>query len=167
MTKKKTEKQKVLKDKDGVSQAIPVDAKAQPGATENKLDTSPVNNPVNSPQSKPMEYYTTSKRKVTDFFIGFIGIPAGLLLIFAGLSFLLNAIIQNLNDQNASYSGAWAGSIILLLTVILLVLYILAIIYAFKKNRRYIAIGLLSAFVIPFLIAGACFIVVLSGGGIT
>lgn len=97
------------------------------------------------------DYYTTTGKKVGDFLIGFFGIW----VISGFLSFFI-AIINSIVFMNNYDIQGWIAGISF---VISLILYIVAIVLAFHFKRHYIAIGIISSFVVPLLLVGACFAV--------
>lgn len=99
------------------------------------------------------DIYTTTGKKVAHFFIGFLGITF-LISIIVGLLSSLIAQIFNLDDL----------AIIWYMLSFTLILFITTPIYFFKKNYRYIAIGILSSLIIPLIFAGACFIMFAGAG---
>jgi hypothetical protein len=92
------------------------------------------------------EYYDNNGKKATDFVIGFFGFPfaAGTLMQIATLLF---SLLQKTGI--AINAGIVAISIYLILMVA-------AIVVAFKKKRRYIAIGIISNLLLVLLVFGAC-----------
>jgi hypothetical protein len=76
-------------------------------------------------------YYTSTARKVYDFFLGFVGAP------------VIPAIIAG----NARSSFGW---------MLALGLMIAGVIVSFKVGRHYLAIGMLSILAAPLLVLGAC-----------
>lgn len=90
-------------------------------------------------------YYTSTGKKVGDFFLGFFGV---LILNFI-LAFIFGFlfIFANLYWMNLFISIAISLALIFLF---------------FKKNRRFIAIGIIAMMLIPILVFGSC--LVLLGG---
>lgn len=83
-------------------------------------------------------YYTSGGRKLVDFLIGFFGVT----LVIVAVASALAAI---------SPPGG------LLLGVIA---DILCIVFAFAGGRRFVAIGMLCAWLVPLLAFGACLVIV-------
>lgn len=92
------------------------------------------------------EYYKERKDKVIDFIIGFFGIWG----LYTLLSVLSGLILLSLGTD----AGIFIFSIPIFL---LLIISIIAVIISFKKNRRYIGIGIMASYIIPLLLVGACF----------
>ena len=86
------------------------------------------------------KYYTHVGRKIGDFFIGFVGITA-----------LVGAVAVYAVPRNIG-TGIALG----------VALEAMGVVISFSIGRRFIAIGMLSALLIPVLALGACF-VALSG----
>jgi len=107
------------------------------------------------------DYYTSTGRKVGDFCIGFFGTGIALQIISGVFFLFVTFIFGNNPDQSLIYLT------LLLSIIILLALYILGIVIAFKKGRRFIGIGIISTILVPLLLFGACIILFagLSGGG--
>jgi hypothetical protein len=103
------------------------------------------------------DYYQSTASKATDFVIGFFGVWVVNALIGYG-SYLMFARLIN---WSANYTLIYSLTTIFYLVI--LGLNIAVIILSFKRNRRYIGIGILcSAVLLPLLAFGAC-IVALSG----
>jgi hypothetical protein len=94
------------------------------------------------------QYYTNAGRKVIDCVVGFFA-PTALYMLLLPLN-MLAAI-------SAVFSIVWL--------LLLFVAYILAIVLCFVYGRRFFAIGLLVALLIPLLLFGAC-LLLLSGLGV-
>jgi hypothetical protein len=94
------------------------------------------------------DYYDKPNRKALDFLIGAFAFPIALYFFFYLLNWLLLQIIPVF--------------VSLTLTVCLTVA---AIVLAFKKNRRYIGIGIIAGLALPLLIFGTC-LLVLSGSSL-
>ena len=90
-------------------------------------------------------YYTTTRSKVTDFLLGFFGFP--MLLSFGGLM-----LIGVRNPNLGTYALVGAALVTLAVSS-----------YAVQKGRKYIAIGVVSSVILPFLVLGSCLLVI-SGG---
>jgi hypothetical protein len=89
--------------------------------------------------------YNTTKEKVIDFFIGFLGIPA-VVGVMAWIFFYLMGTVKG-----ADSSAYGILSIAALASPFLLMSY-------FYSRRRYIYLGLLFAiFVIPLVALGTCY----------
>ena len=96
------------------------------------------------------EYYNTPNKKVADFSKGFffnilIGIVVTAINVFIGVS-------------NMSGTGPISITNKIIGVVVLVALILLEVILLKKyfKERRYLAIGLLSSLILPLLVAGAC-----------
>jgi len=87
-------------------------------------------------------YYSSTGRKIGDFFIGFVG----LLVVFILLGvYLVNGSGNNVPVVLGLAAGAAiAGPII-----------------CFSTGRRFIAIGMLCSLLVPLLAVGACFVMLL------
>ncbi|MBN3041183.1 MAG: hypothetical protein JW867_08635 [Candidatus Omnitrophica bacterium] len=99
-------------------------------------------------------YYTSVGRKIGDFCIGFFGfwiINSALFGIINFLVFGTGVNIPSLVDDVIGIGGS----------ILIIMLDILAIIYFFIKKRRFISIGMISSFAIPFLLVGACFLIIM------
>jgi len=90
------------------------------------------------------DYYTTTSRKVLDFIVGFFGI------ITVGIAW---SFFGNLLSMIPGF-GVF-GSVYMLLIPLF---SIAAVVASFVLKRRYIAIGMISAMLIPLLVFGACII---------
>lgn len=120
----------------------------------------PQNN--NEPQSKnlnPDSYYTDKNKKIIDFLIGFFGIwvinsITGIIsLMISGAITMISIVIAK--TQPIANIIPVITSFFLLIAQIGIYIYIIR--QAFKRDRRFIAIGILSSLVIPLLLFGACF----------
>jgi hypothetical protein len=94
-------------------------------------------------------YYTTAKRKIVDFFIGFLGLPLAILIVFYGLSLLSGFIMTK--------SRIMQPILILIsfmhIAIMLLAVYVLY--YFFKHGRRLIPRGFFVALILtPLIIFG-------------
>ena len=89
----------------------------------------------------------TSGNKVGDFFLGFLGT-----FIIDGLIIYLGSLFLQFIYQFDSILNILAVTS----SVVLLILNILVIIYLFRNKKKFIAIGIISALVIPLLIFGTC-----------
>jgi heme/copper-type cytochrome/quinol oxidase subunit 4 len=98
-------------------------------------------------QSKKDEYYTSDGRRIGDFFIGFVG------------SIVLVLIAYIFTTFNRSFVSFGALSLFAPLALL-----ILASVVSGIQGRRYIAIGIVSAIIIPLLFFGACWIVIIGTG---
>ena len=95
-----------------------------------------------------LDYYVNRATKIGDFCLGFFGLC---LLAFVAVA---------IGSANPSAAGWWGG--------ILTVFVIVAIGGAgsfFCRGRRYIAIGMISAIVVPALLVGTCSIFIFGSGG--
>jgi hypothetical protein len=127
--------------------------------TTNSGDNNPqVPSPLqpNEGSFKKLDYYTSSGKKVGDFFIGFLGIWA-INFVFGSLLSLSSSFFSEIYSS-FSFFGISAWFIGLAVDIVLVIL-------AFKYGRRFIAIGILATFLIPLLILGACFLVFLGSSG--
>ena len=96
------------------------------------------------------DYYTDSRRKVADFFIGFVGIWILASIIF--FLFYFYGIIFRFGSD-FGYSMLFLGPIIFFIVAIVLVAI------GYRIRRRYISIGIISSAIIPLLLYGACWVV--------
>jgi hypothetical protein len=98
-------------------------------------------------------YYITTRRKIADFFLGFFG--------FAVLSWVCQLLSLYLFNKLVVYvlpnwiTYAYSG---LVISVILSL-----IIYFFKIGRKYIAIGIISLYLLPLLVVGGCLLLLGNG----
>ena len=95
-----------------------------------------------------VDYYTNRATKIGDFCLGFFGLC---LLAFVAVA---------VESANPGAAGWWGG--------ILTVFVIVATVGAggfLCRGRRYIAIGMISAVVVPALLVGTCSIFFLGSGG--
>jgi len=104
-----------------------------------------------TPAPNVTDYYAEdSSRKGKDFMLGFFGMGAMLFIIntiiYLSLSRLANGASSSLALFNVGFS---------------FLIFLIGIILAFAKNRRYIGIGIISLILVPLLIFGACLITVL------
>jgi len=88
-------------------------------------------------------YYTSTRRKVADFFLGLFGGPA---LIGGGVT------LSSLQSSSAE--------VVPVIAVLLIIGIIVAPIYC---GRKYISIGAVSAVLIPLIVVGGCMLVVYGG----
>lgn len=113
---------------------------------------------------KKEDYYEGNlQRKLTDFCLGFFGvIISGFIFGFLGLYF-----INFLSNSSNNISGI-LRPLGIIIDIVIFGSYIGLTIISFNKGRRYIGIGIISTIIIPFLIAGACFVIFIAisaGGG--
>ncbi len=95
--------------------------------------------------------YTKRSEKVTDFFIGFLGIPVFVAVIQSVRVLLLRTLmIMHVNSSAERWLFAIVGIITLMLVI--------AIAIFLSIKRKYIRIGLLFAVVTTFLLVGGCFL---------
>jgi hypothetical protein len=110
----------------------------------------------NVQSSGKSDFYTSTGKKVGDFVLGFFGIWVVIVivsLIFAGIRSLMNI------------RSGFGSIMFFVLPLILLILGLLLMGLFFKMGRRYIAIGILSSSVLPLLVYGACWVVIIGAGG--
>ena len=88
-------------------------------------------------------YYTATDRKVLDFFAGLAGCP---LLLWAGVK--LSGL------QGSTGNTGVAVAILLVLGFLMFFLY---------RGRKYVAIGMLSAVLLPLIVVGGCMLVIYGG----
>lgn len=88
------------------------------------------------------DYYTTSKKKVIDFILGFFGV------------IIINAIILTASLYAKIFQTGFLFSI---------VISIIAVVLFFKNGRRFIAVGMISISLLPLLVFGSC--VFVAGAG--
>ena len=108
--------------------------------------------------TKKEGYYTNTKRKVIDFLMGFI-VPW---LIAGFYSLIWFRFIERIGTS-------WRGIGFLVIGIPLFA--VLALIFGIihykrfrKQGRRYIAMGLLISVLIPIIIYGGCWLLILGGG---
>jgi hypothetical protein len=117
--------------------------------TPNALPTPP-NQEEKISQSNPPKsgYYTRTRRKVGDFFLGFFGSMV--------LSLLLVVLSAFLSSLSADYS--------LVSSLFSLALSVFLIVFFFRKGRRFIAIGMISMILLPLLAFGSCLVLIMGTG---
>ena len=92
-----------------------------------------------------IDYYTNRAAKIGDFCLGFFGLG---LLAFLGVAIA------------GASPGVWGG-----ILVCFLILATGGVVFCFRQRRRYIAIGMISAIVVPALLVGTCSIFFFGSGG--
>ena len=111
------------------------------------------------------KYYTSGGRKWGDFAIGFFG----LWIVNAILSMIVNVILMFIPGINSNILASGFSLLLIIPGILIFILEVVAIVYFFKKGRRFISIGVIIGFVLPLLLAlillGACFIAFSGGGG--
>ena len=106
------------------------------------------------------DYYKTKRQKQSDFFTGFLTnmlvalIAGAICLAFLGLISLIDA-------RTVKYV---LGGVALALVVAALAIYEIRTIKKHLKERRYIAIGMISALILPLLVVGTCSPFIFTGG---
>jgi hypothetical protein len=119
---------------------------------------------VQNPTPIKQDFYKNPGRKVGDFFIGM----AGLWGINFILSMIVNVILMFIPGIDSNILSGGFGPFLIIPGILIFILEVVAIVYFFKKGRRFISIGAIVGFALPFLLAllllGACFIA-FSGGG--
>ena len=96
-------------------------------------------------------YYKDTGSKVTDFFIGFLGYPIASLLV----QLLMGARFPGMRGTATD----WIAS------VLSLGLAIFCVVYAYKRGRKFIAIGILSLMIVPLIAFGGCMLVIMAISG--
>jgi len=91
------------------------------------------------------DYYISTKKKVGDFFVGFLGT----LVIAAILAWLSSCCRSNMVGTVWAAGGA---------------AWIVGVIIVFTAGRRFIGIGALCTLLVPLLAVGACFVALFTGG---
>ncbi len=91
-------------------------------------------------------YYKTTRSKVTDFLAGFLGCPIVILLAL----FTVTSILPG------DY-GTLMGWVTL---AVLTVLTIFLTVGAYKRGRKFIAIGIISLIIVPLIAAGSCLLII-------
>jgi len=109
------------------------------------------NNNTKENTQNHLDYYQTTTIKVIDFFIGFF-LNIFIAAIHYGSYWLMYLILDELNlDRN---------DILIAIIPVLLAILLIVIEYKLTKNffkkRRYLAIGMLSALILPLLVTGFC-----------
>jgi hypothetical protein len=99
------------------------------------------------------DYYTDRASKVGDFCLGFFGV--GLALV--GVAVVVVPIAMSLASRHGEYVGGISS-------IVGFVLFLVGIVEAFRKGRRYIAIGMLSLILVPVLLVGTCALVIMGAG---
>lgn len=94
------------------------------------------------------DYYIDNDKKIKDYYKGFLGVFAvfsltAFIIQFRGLFYFYSPLVED-------------SSLLFIISLLELIVLIVIIVIAFKKNRRYIGIGMISALLIPLLIVGAC-----------
>lgn len=97
-----------------------------------------------------LSFYDSKKKKVIDFIYGFLGFWIALVLVW-GLLFLLLEFVSGTTDLLTDEFFS------ILIISLFSLLAICSTIFGFYKKRAFISIGIISAILIPLLIAGACF----------
>ena len=99
-------------------------------------------------ENQQADFYANNPGKaVSDFCLGFFGIWIVLFVFNFAIGLLSNVF-------SIFYGGFFVFSIL-----IYMVLGVSAVVVARSTGRRYIGIGILSSFLIPVLIFGACMVV--------
>lgn len=93
-------------------------------------------------------YYKDTGSKVTDFLVGFLGYPIIVLLARFALTPRL--------------PREYAGVIAWVMGVVMMVLTIFLVVFAYKRGRKFIAIGILSLLIVPLIAAGSCLLIVMA-----
>ena len=93
-------------------------------------------------------YYKDTGSKVADFLVGFLGYP--IIVLLAQLT-----MGDRLTFMRANEMG-WLTS------VLLLGLTIVFVVFAYKRGRKFIAIGILSLLIVPLIAAGSCLLIVMA-----
>lgn len=98
---------------------------------------------------KPVEqgYYKDTSSKVTDFLVGFLGYP--IVTLLAQLAF-------------APSARGLGGTDSVVMAVISLVLTVAFVIFAYKRGRKFIAIGIISLLIVPVIAAGSCLLMLMA-----
>lgn len=96
-------------------------------------------------QPPKLDYYTTVGRRILDFLGGFFG------------SYVLAVLASLFINIMASVDRSGVGVIVWL--VLFFVLLIALIVASFMKGRRYLAIGIIAAILIPLIVFGACLLI--------
>lgn len=99
---------------------------------------------LNDQKTKPaipvkINYYTASRMKVADFCLGFFGVLLVLVVLFSLPSL------------------PWLGGSDMI-SIISIVVMLFCIVQAFRKGRKFIAIGIISIILIPILVLGSCLV---------
>jgi hypothetical protein len=89
-------------------------------------------------------YYKDTGSKVTDFLFGFFGYP--IIMSLAQLAF-------------GPRRPMWSGIQTWVTAVISLVLTITFVVFAYKRGRKFLAIGIISVLIIPLIAAGSCLLI--------
>ena len=96
------------------------------------------------------DYYIKKSKKVSDFFIGFVGY----LLTSAILNYVLSFLFTSVANLQASiYSKSSFIFFITYSLIFIILTSVIPTIIAFKKNRKYIGIGIISAAGISLVMA--------------
>lgn len=119
-------------------------------------ETNKILSSYNDKTKQEDDYYTDTGKKVRDFCLGFFGF-----LIIGTICSLFNFTYFSGLFNNLFFS-LFAASLL----PIVAVLAIVSIVLSFVKRRRYIGIGIISLILIPFLIFGACLLVLAGSGGL-
>jgi hypothetical protein len=93
-------------------------------------------------------YYKNTASKVTDFLMGFLGYP--MIMFFAQMAFG-----PEIPMRGSSLAGVGTALVSLALTVFFVV-------FAYKRGRKFIAIGILSLVIVPLIAFGSCLLVILA-----
>ncbi len=108
-------------------------------------------NNQNAVQEDKGKRIKTKKEKINDFLIGFLGIPFVNSLVIS----VWNLLPESLDLMDSSMIWILSGPQVLINIGLL--------VYLFKTNKKYIAIGFISALVLPLLFFGGCFLMFATG----
>jgi len=93
-------------------------------------------------------YYANKDNKIRDFILGLFGPVV--------ISIFLMSILTKLSTYGSFFLEGYYFSAI---SIILFIIMLASIYVSFRKKRRYIGIGLISFFILPFLLFGACMMI--------
>ncbi len=96
-------------------------------------------------------YYKDTGSKVTDFLVGFLGYP--IIMLLAQMAFG-----PDIPMRGSSLAGLGTAIVSLAFTVFFVV-------FAYKRGRKFIAIGILSLLIVPLIAAGSCLLIVMAVSG--
>lgn len=106
-------------------------------------------------EPQPLDYYTSRGRKIGDFCLGFFGVHVCLAMMQMPVGFLMMAFERS----DAMGSGGLGGALMAVMGVLALMAVIAAVVFFFRRGRRYIAIGIIVSASLPLLAAGACILI--------
>lgn len=106
-------------------------------------------------------YYTSKKKKVADFFIGLVIAPIlGIGFNWAISNFVMFFSKSLFSVQTSSYN--YYLGFTMYFPVIVAISELVLVIHFARPHRRYIVLGFITALVLPFLVFGACMLILVN-----